>query len=83
MSYVEETEDESGKSPSIPQVGHLLAQYDTGNRITCLKAFVMNERSDDDATAGAGEGESDADEFNGFSTAAEEEGESSDSDESE
>lgn len=34
---------ESGK---VPQVGHLLAQYETNNRITCLKAFIMNERTD-------------------------------------
>jgi len=33
-------------SDKPPQVGHLLAQYETNNRITCLKAFVMNERTD-------------------------------------
>lgn len=26
-----------------PQVGHLLGNYETGNRITCLKAFQMSE----------------------------------------
>lgn len=26
-----------------PQVGHLLGSYETGNRITCLKAFQMSE----------------------------------------
>ncbi|TLD39050.1 WD40 repeat-like protein [Venturia nashicola] len=33
---------------SIPQVGRILAKYETGNRITCLKAFVMVGSGDDD-----------------------------------
>jgi protein MAK11 len=37
---------EGATKEKTPQVGHLLAQYETGNRITCLKAFVMNERTD-------------------------------------
>ena len=28
---------------STPQVGRLLGTYETGNRITCLKAFIMSE----------------------------------------
>lgn len=31
---------------SIPQVGQLLGTYETGNRITCLKSFVMSEPQD-------------------------------------
>lgn len=34
------------KVPSLPQVGRLLGTYETGNRITCLKAFVMFEPND-------------------------------------
>ena len=34
------------KPPSIPLVGQLLGTYETGNRITCLKAFVMSEPND-------------------------------------
>lgn len=34
------------KAPSLPQVGRLLGTYETGNRITCLKAFVMFEPND-------------------------------------
>ena len=34
------------KSPSIPQIGQLLGTYETGNRITCLEAFVMSEPND-------------------------------------
>ncbi|KIW03393.1 uncharacterized protein PV09_05600 [Verruconis gallopava] len=45
----------------IPQVGHLLARYDTGNRITCLTAFIMNERVDTGSEAKEAE-------FGGFST---------------
>ncbi|KAI4110227.1 MAG: hypothetical protein L6R37_000120 [Teloschistes peruensis] len=30
----------------IPYIGRLLGKYETGNRITCLKAFVMVEVSD-------------------------------------
>ena len=30
----------------IPQVGQLLGTYETGNRITCLKAFIMSEPKD-------------------------------------
>ena len=58
----------------IPQVGHLLAKYETGNRITCLKAFVMTSSRDEDVDE-----ESDV-EMNG---GANESDSSSDSDESE
>lgn len=33
-------------SKVIPQVGRLLGRYETGNRITCLKAFIMAEAAD-------------------------------------
>ena len=35
------SEQVPGKSPKIKQVGQLLGTYEAGNRITCLKAFVM------------------------------------------
>ena len=53
----------------VPQVGHLLAQYETGNRITCLAAFVMNEKSGGVGEADVGE----ESEFGGFSEAGGEE----------
>ncbi len=31
------------KMPALRQVGNLLGTYEAGNRITCLKAFVMSE----------------------------------------
>lgn len=31
-----------------PQIGRLLGRYETGNRITCLKAFIMSEAADED-----------------------------------
>ena len=34
------------KRPSIPQIGQLVGVYETGNRITCLKAFVMSNPND-------------------------------------
>lgn len=37
-----------GATKSILQVGQILAKYETGNRITCLKAFVMVGAGDDD-----------------------------------
>ena len=30
---------------SLPQIGQLLGTHETGNRITCLKAFVMQDSS--------------------------------------
>lgn len=32
---------------TIPQAGQLIGIYETGNRITCLKAFVMVEAADE------------------------------------
>ena len=46
------------------QVGRLLGSYETGDRITCLKAFVMTEPNDD---------VSDEEEFEGLSDDNEEE----------
>ncbi|KAL8707922.1 MAG: hypothetical protein Q9220_007142 [cf. Caloplaca sp. 1 TL-2023] len=37
-----------GIPESIPQLGRLLGKYETGNRITCLKAFVMEETAEGD-----------------------------------
>jgi protein MAK11 len=33
---------------AVPQVGQVLAKYETGNRITCLKAFVMTDNGTDE-----------------------------------
>ncbi|KAL8730417.1 MAG: hypothetical protein Q9166_004055 [cf. Caloplaca sp. 2 TL-2023] len=33
-------------SGAIPEIGRLLGKYETGNRITCLKGFVMTESID-------------------------------------
>jgi protein MAK11 len=45
-----ETSEEATPSESSPrQVGKLLGSYETGERITCLKAFVMAEPAADDA----------------------------------
>ncbi|KAL8986141.1 MAG: hypothetical protein Q9177_004243 [Variospora cf. flavescens] len=33
-------------SATVPQVGRLLGKYETGNRITCLKAFIMTEAAE-------------------------------------
>lgn len=35
--------DSHVKGSQTPQVGRLLGNYETGNRITCLKAFQMSE----------------------------------------
>lgn len=35
----------SNTGASAHQVGHLIGSYETGNRITCLKAFVMSRPS--------------------------------------
>ena len=51
---------ESGK-----QVGELLGTYETGNRITCLVAFLMLPRLE--GTDEEGKGEGDEDEFEGLS----------------
>ncbi|KAI4248294.1 MAG: hypothetical protein LQ352_005954 [Teloschistes flavicans] len=38
--------EDSSATGAIRQIGRLLGKYETGNRITCLKAFVMSEASD-------------------------------------
>jgi protein MAK11 len=50
-----------------PQVGRLIGQYETGNRITCLEAFLMSgnaqgdeEEANDDQREGVEESESEA-----------------------
>ncbi|RMZ89232.1 hypothetical protein DV736_g3535, partial [Chaetothyriales sp. CBS 134916] len=50
------------------QVGKLLATYETGNRITCLRAFVMQPPREEDAGG--------LSEFEGLTSAAEESSES-------
>ncbi|KAI4120079.1 MAG: hypothetical protein LQ345_000035 [Seirophora villosa] len=37
-----------GVSELVPQVGRLIGKYETGNRITCLKAFIMTEAACED-----------------------------------
>ncbi|QDS72749.1 hypothetical protein FKW77_004062 [Venturia effusa] len=37
----------AGATRPVPQVGQVLAKYETGNRITCLQAFVMVGAGDD------------------------------------
>ncbi|PQE03235.1 hypothetical protein CJF30_00005737 [Rutstroemia sp. NJR-2017a BBW] len=52
--------DLSGGGEKVKQVGTLIGTYETGNRITCLKAFVMipkPEGSDDDDEVEIEEGE--------------------------
>jgi len=49
------------KTPTPPQIGKLIGLYETGNRITCLRAFVMLEPAAVDEHFGDKE-----DEFEGF-----------------
>lgn len=65
-------ESASEDKPKI--VGRLLGMYETGNRITCLKAFVMTKATEDD---------DDLDEFSGLSEQEESEPESSSEEEEE
>ena len=58
------TEAKSGTPPKIRQVGQLLGTYEAGNRITCLKAFVMLEYSGANGCEDGGK----LDTFNGFHT---------------
>ncbi|KAL8821817.1 MAG: hypothetical protein Q9223_000229 [Gallowayella weberi] len=39
-------------SGTVPEVGRLLGKYETGNRITCLKAFIMADTSDEEDVNG-------------------------------
>ncbi|KAK2805466.1 hypothetical protein FQN51_000292 [Onygenales sp. PD_10] len=61
---------QNGASPitAVPQVGKLLGTYETDNRITCMRAFVMLDpedepdySDDDDEEEGVEEGDSDSD----------------------
>lgn len=52
--HLEELTLQKEADATVPQVGQLLAKYETGNRITCLRAFVMTERLEEN---GQGEGE--------------------------
>ena len=60
-------EPNDGKSTDIRQTGQLLGTYETGNRITCLKSFVMlppdpsNLQDSEDETERAGESETESD----------------------
>ena len=40
-------EETSNPDQDIPRVGTLLAKYDTGNRITCIKSFELHGSSDE------------------------------------
>jgi protein MAK11 len=46
--HLEELQSQSEEGSAILQVGQLLAKYETANRITCLKAFVMTEGTEED-----------------------------------
>lgn len=48
-SGAEESEDHF--TTEIPQVGRLLGAYETGNRVTCLKSFVLTGQPDDGGEA--------------------------------
>ncbi|KAJ9606136.1 Protein mak11 [Cladophialophora chaetospira] len=63
------------KDEAAPQLGTIIGSYETGNRITCLKAFVMlPARENDDFQDGD-------DDFEGFDEEVESEDSGSDSDE--
>jgi protein MAK11 len=55
--HVEKESPAEGVTTPVPQVGQILAKYETGNRITCLKAFVMVGSGDDDGADTEGEAE--------------------------
>ncbi|KAL9631914.1 MAG: hypothetical protein Q9164_005635 [Protoblastenia rupestris] len=40
-----QADEAAAQTPKPRQVGHLLSTYEAGNRVTCLKAFVMNGRA--------------------------------------
>ena len=61
-------EASAGAGETISQVGKLIATYETGNRITCLRAFVMQPPREED--------EGGFSEFEGLTSAAEESSES-------
>lgn len=41
------SEKGNGATPAIKQVGSLIGTFETGNRITCLRAFTMSGKADD------------------------------------
>ncbi|KAL8764876.1 MAG: hypothetical protein Q9209_007839 [Squamulea sp. 1 TL-2023] len=43
--------DDQPTSGAMPEIGRLLGKYETGNRITCLKAFVLLETIDQEDIA--------------------------------
>lgn len=48
LEHTKPDSENAGKSSeNIPQVGRLLGSYETGDRVTCLKSFVMDEPTDD------------------------------------
>ncbi|EXJ79358.1 hypothetical protein A1O3_08860 [Capronia epimyces CBS 606.96] len=51
----------AANSDTTVQLGTVIGSYETGNRITCLKAFVMLPTSENDETLGVGD-----DDFEGF-----------------
>jgi protein MAK11 len=59
---VSETEQAAPTESSPRQVGTMLGTYETGERITCLRAFVMAEAATDDALEDEEEDISDSDE---------------------
>ena len=64
---------------STTQVGRLLGTFESGNRITCLKAFIMLKSLPTIRTAAESEW---ADEFNGIDGSDEDSSSSTDSDDS-
>jgi len=54
--------EQGSKTSSPPQVGKLLGTYETGNRITCMVAFVMQKPEDPSVTSNS---EVEMDEENG------------------
>jgi protein MAK11 len=46
--HLEELLSQTEESSTVFQVGQILASYETANRITCLKAFVMTENTEVD-----------------------------------
>lgn len=57
-SKKQKQEEKGTTTASVQQVGKLLGTYETGNRITCLKAFVMQPPETDEDGFGESEFES-------------------------
>jgi protein MAK11 len=67
--HLEELQTQSEEDSAVLQVGQVLATYETANRITCLKAFVMTNGAEEDVAEesemevnGAAESSDDSDE---------------------